>query len=230
MRRGRGARARGTPGDRFTPAQRAVPRVPPDARAGDGGEVVETTEYRLAVPWWGWLFLPLVRSSVRRPPGRRRTPWWAPPDQLDARAIFVLGLLGAACLAVGYLNTLFTQTVDFAADEFGASEEAQGVAGTVVAVRDRVLRSPFVIFADRVGRKKMLVIAAFCAPILCALGAVAPRRSPGSRSPRPWAGRSPSRSGCSSASWPSRRCPGTRRAYAISLLALSTGLGAGLSP
>jgi MFS family permease len=191
------------------------------------GEAVETTEYRLSVPWWGWLFLPLVRSSVRRPPGRRRTPWWAPPDQLDARAIFVLGLLGAACLAVGYLNTLFTQTVNFAADEFGASEEAQGVAGTVARF-GIVFSLPFVIFADRLGRRKMLVAAAFCAPTLCSLGAFAPSfawLTVTQTLGRPIAISLGLLVGIVAVEEMPRNC----RAYAISLLALATGLGAGLA-
>ena len=170
---------------------------------------------------------PLVRSSVRRPPGRRRTPWWAPPDQLDARAIFVLGLLGAACLAVGYLNTLFTQTVNFAADEFGASEEAQGVAGTVARF-GIVFSLPFVIFADRVGRKKMLVAAAFCAPTLCALGAFAPSfawLTVTQTLGRPIAISLGLLVGIVAVEEMPRNC----RAYAISLLALATGLGAGLA-
>jgi MFS family permease len=191
------------------------------------GEVQETTEYRLVVPWWGWLFGPLTRTALRRPPSRRKTPWWAPPDELDARAIYVLGLLGAACLAVGYLNTLFTQTVNFAADEFGASEEAQGVAGTVARF-GIVFALPFVIFADRVGRKRMLVAAAFCAPSLCALGALAPSfawLTATQTLGRPVAIALGLIVGIVAAEEMPRNC----RAYAVSLLALATGLGAGLA-
>jgi MFS family permease len=193
----------------------------------DGDGVVETTEYVLKVPWWGWIFGPLVRKGIRRAPGRRRTPWWAPPDHLDARAISVLSLLAAACLAVGYLNTLFTQTVNFAADEFGASEEAQGVAGTFARF-GIVFSLPFVVLADRVGRKKMLVAASVCAPVLCALGAAAPSfvwLTVTQTLGRPVAIALGLIVGIVAA----EEMPRNSRAYAVSLLALATGLGAGFA-
>ena len=104
---------------------------------------------------------------------------------IDERAAMVLGLLAAASLAVGFLNTLFTQTVNFAADEFGVSAGAQGVAGTVVRL-GIVFAIGLLLLSDHVGRRRMLVIAAFASPLLCALGAVAPvvrvaDRHPGAR-------------------------------------------------
>ena len=79
---------------------------------------------------------------------------------LDERAASVLGLLAAASLAVGFLNTLFTQTVNFAADEFGASAGAQGVAGTVVRL-GIVFAIGLLVLSDRYGRRRMLIIAAY---------------------------------------------------------------------
>ena len=54
-----------------------------------------------------------------------------PPDRFDARSSSVLGTLCAAAVLFGYLNTLFNQTIAFAADEFRAGNAAQGVAGGV---------------------------------------------------------------------------------------------------
>src|SRR5690606_10001678 len=87
-------------------------------RTLDDGRVEERVRYRLAIGAWSALFeLPLRRALRIRP---ARTPWWAPPARLDARAAGVLGLLCWLAVVGGYLGTLMTQTVTFAADEFGS--------------------------------------------------------------------------------------------------------------
>jgi predicted MFS family arabinose efflux permease len=145
---------------------------------GDGASFVrEVTTYHLDIPWFGWLFALPTRRALQRPPAERlhggRQPWWAPPQRLDARAAHVLGLLAAAELIAGYCGTVFSQTVAFAADEFGASEGAQGVAGTVVRL-GIVFSVVLLAFADRVGRRRVLTGAAVAAPIMAAFGALAP--------------------------------------------------------
>ncbi len=69
--------------------------------------------------------------------------------------------------STGYCNTLFTQTVTFAADEFGACERAQGVAGAVVRV-GIIFTIGLLVLADRIGRRRILVVAAVAAPLLAA--------------------------------------------------------------
>ncbi len=193
----------------------------------DDDGVVETTDYHLALPWWNWLLAyPTRRTLAKRPP-RDRPPWWGPPEQLDGRAASVLALLAAASLAVGYLNTLFTQTVAFAADEFGADDAAQGVSGTVVRF-GIVFAIGFVLLADRAGRRRMLIAAAVSAPILCALGAIAPSfawLTVTQTLGRPIA----IAMGLIIVIIAAEEMPRNCRAYAISLIALSTGLGAGLA-
>ena len=134
-----------------------------------------------------------------------RQPWWAPPQRLDARAAHVLGLLAAAELIAGFCNTLFSQTAAFAADEFGASEGAQGVAGSVVRL-GIVFTVILLALADRVGRRRILVGTAIAAPLLAAVGALAPVAGRAHRHCRRSPGRSPSPSVSWSRSWPPRRC------------------------
>ena len=76
-------------------------------------------------------------------------------------------------MLVAFTNTLFTQTVAYAADEFGVSNYAQGVGSAVV--RWGILISlPIVARADSHGRRPMIVLTVWAAPLVCALGAVAP--------------------------------------------------------
>lgn len=137
--------------------------------------VTETTRFRLSIPFWGMLFVPLYRRELRRVDDRRsaRYPVWAPPDRVDARAATVLGLLCTASLVAGYLGTLLTQTITFAADEFGSSDTAQST--TLASVRVGVLLSVVLVAAaDRRGRRRMLLLAAVGACLSAATGAVAP--------------------------------------------------------
>jgi MFS family permease len=153
----------------FTSYERHVEALPQ-------GAVREVISYQLTIPWFGWLFAVPTRRALGRPPTERlegRQPWWAPPQRLDPRAARVLGLLAAAELLTGYCGAVFSQTVAFAADDFGASEGAQGVAGTVVRL-GIVFSVVLLALADRVGRRRVLVGAAVTAPVLAAAGALAP--------------------------------------------------------
>jgi MFS family permease len=194
----------------------------------EGDRVVETTTYHLAIPWFAWLFAWPVRTTLRRPPERRfggLHAWWAPPDQLDERASTVLGLLAAASIVYGYVNTLFTQTVTFAADEFGSSDTAQGVAGAVVRC-GIVFAIALVFLADRQGRRKMLLVSAVLAPVLCGLGALAPSLvwlTVTQTLGRPVGIALLLLVGIVAA----EEMPRSSRAYAISVVAMAGGLGAG---
>ena len=76
-------------------------------------------------------------------------------------------------MAAAFANTLFTQTASFAADGFGIDERGQGVGGVIVRL-GVVIAIPFAMLADRRGRRQMIVITAWLAPLWCALGAIAP--------------------------------------------------------
>ena len=76
-------------------------------------------------------------------------------------------------MVAGYLGTLLTQTVTFAADEFDASKTAQSTALAVVRVG--VLATMLITaLADRRGRRRLLLLSASVGCAACALGALAP--------------------------------------------------------
>jgi MFS family permease len=83
-----------------------------------------------------------------------------------------LGLLALASIPFAYVNTLFTQTVSFAADDFGRSDADIGFGAAVVRW-GVLLVPPIALLADRVGRRRILVVTAWIAPMLAAMGAFA---------------------------------------------------------
>ncbi len=139
----------------------------------DAGETTETIEYRMDIPWFAWLLHWPVRHTLRRPRPDGAPPWWSPPDRLDSRQVRVLALLAAASFTAVFANTLFTQTVSFAADSFRVGSRGQGIAGVVVRL-GVVIALPFTVLADRVGRRRILVGLAWVTPVGCAIGAAAP--------------------------------------------------------
>ncbi len=199
------------------------------------GTLVETTTFRVRIPWFSWLFLPLIIRTVRR--SRRATLrgekvtlrqlWWAPPDVMTPRQVHVLGLLAAAAMSSAFTNTAFTQTVTFAADDFGVGNTAVGIAGALVRA-GILVTIPLAIAADRIGRRTVIIAAAWAAPILTASGAIAPNfeflvatQALG----RPV--------GLALdfliAVVAAEEMPKNSRAYAVGIMAMASGLGAGVA-
>jgi MFS family permease len=130
-------------------------------------------------------------------------------------------------MSAAFTNTLFTQTASFAADGFGIDTRGQGIGGVVVRL-GVVIVIPFSILADRRGRRRMIVITAWVSPLWCAIGAIAPNF---------WV-----LVGTQAIARPvglalalligivaTEEMPRNSRAYALSVLALAGGLGAGVA-
>ncbi|MET0579752.1 MAG: MFS transporter, partial [Ilumatobacteraceae bacterium] len=216
----------------FLAYRRTLERV--TSRRGDRWR--ESTTFRWSLPWFAWVFALPVRWAVARrgrPPGAHphphatATPWWAPPDRLDPRGLTVLGLLAAASMSSAFVNTLFTQTVNFAADDFGVGDAAVGIGGGVVRA-GIILVLPFAVLADRVGRRRVVTAMAVSAPLITAAGALAPTF--------------PALVATQAVGRPlglaldflvavvaAEEMPRNSRAYAVSVLALASGLGAGVA-
>lgn len=139
---------------------------------GTDGRVTEVVEHELAVPFWWVVFALPMRSALRRP-GRARPPWWASPQVLDARAATVLGLLASLALVEGYVATLLTQTITYAADSFGASRADQGIT-LAVARAGVLLTAALAARADARGRQRIVLVSAAAASVAAAGGALAP--------------------------------------------------------
>jgi MFS family permease len=191
----------------------------------DGAELVEETRYRLNVPWFGWLFGPPVRGVLARRLSHRG--WWAPPDRLDVTQVLVLGLLAAASMSAAFVNTVFTQTANFAADDFGVGDTGIGIGGAAVRA-GIILALPAAVVADRLGRRRVIVVVAWLGPLLSVLGALAPGfvvLVATQTLARPMGIALAFLIGVVAA----EEMPRNTRAYAISVLAMSSGIGAGVA-
>ena len=206
--------------------EKAEPDDTDEADPNEAWELTETTSYRLAVPVWAWLFHFPVRSALRRRQDSYGY-WWAPPDRLDARCATVLGLLCTVQVVDGYLGTVLTQTLTFAADEFGHGNTAQGLvlAGVRVGV---LIALVTVALADRHGRRRLLLASGISSCLVTAVGAL---------SPGLWflGGTQLVARGLSTALGilililAAEEMPARSRAWAISVLVLCAGLGSGMA-
>lgn len=81
--------------------------------------------------------------------------------------------MALASMASAFVNTVFTQTVAYAADEFDIGRSGQGLGAAIVRW-GIVISLPLVALADRYGRRPLIIATAWSAPLISALGALAP--------------------------------------------------------
>lgn len=188
-------------------------------------EVTQTTDYRLAIPIWRWVFAGLVKRAIRKPPPPGTQPWWLPPDRLDRRATETLSYLCAFAMIAGYLGVLLSQTNTYFKEEFDASSSA--ISWTLTGVRvGGLLALVIVARADRQGRRAVLMWSAYGGILLAATGALAPGIV--------WIGLSQTLARAFSAAialllgiMAAEEMPAGGRAFAVSVLTMTGALGAG---
>lgn len=197
-------------------------RPRPDGRH----DVVQTTTFRLAVPVWGWLLAWPVRRAIRHRQDHFGY-WWAPPDRLSAHAATVLGLLCAIQIVDGYLGTVLTQTLSFAADEFDRGNTAQGLVFSLVrfGVLVTLITSAM---ADRRGRRPLLLFTGVSSCAFTVLGGLSPNLAFLGGSQLIARGLSTAL-GILIAIIAVEEMPTRTRAWAASVLTMSAGLGSGMA-
>ena len=204
----------------FTTYTRAI------THRADGG-ATETTTWAIDIPVFWWLFTPLFSRHFARRQHRAKHPWWAPPGVLDARQTVVLALLAAASMCTAFINTLFTQTVTYAAETFNVGEQGQGIAGAIVRL-GIVLAIPLAVLGDRMGRRRVIVSLSWVAPLIAAAGAFAPNfwlLTANQTVARPLG----LALDVALLVVAIEEMPKNARAYGLSILALANGFGAGIA-
>jgi len=140
--------------------------------AGAGVHVTETIEFVLALPFWRIGATPIMKWQLRRP-NRVDAPFWAPPQRFDRLGAQTFAMLIFASLAAAYLGTLLSQTITFVADEFDKGTSTQGWV-TSMTRGGALLALVVVSQADRLGRRRMLLIAGALSTAFAVVAAVSP--------------------------------------------------------
>ena len=190
------------------------------------GTLRETIDYQLAPLVWRVPFAPLYRRALGRRLRHGHQPWWAPPEAADAIASTTIGALCTLAVVLGYVGTLLTQTITFAADELDASKADQGA--TLAAVRVGVLAAvALTTMADRRGRRRVLLAATIAACVVSSLGALAPNLATLGLSQAVVRGLT---TACAVllAVIAAEEMPAGARAYAVSLISMAGALGVGM--
>ena len=205
---------------------RSYQRTVEVASAGDGThDVTSTVDFGLAIPYFGFLLALPVRHALRTPGAP--LPWWGPADRLDARAASMLGVLCMASLVAGYVGTSLAQTITYASDDFHLSgDRPQSIALAATRI-SAFIAIGIVAFADRRGRRRLLLLSAVGALLLGATTAFAPTLF--------WYTLCQTLTrGCSTAMAvlitvvAAEEMPAGARAFGVSVLGMSGALGAGI--
>lgn len=141
--------------------------------APDEVEVRQSVEYRLVLPFLGWMFAFPYRRVLGSFGAPERHPWWAPPEPIDPRAAAMLGSLCALAAVSAFPGVLLGQTIEFAREELGFSSSSQSLALAVVRA-DFLIALVVVALADRRGRRKMTLFAIAGGCVLNAVSSLAP--------------------------------------------------------
>jgi putative MFS transporter len=199
--------------------------IAPDGDDPTLATVTQHVEFRMPRGTWPFLMSHPMRAALRRPRRDGKLPWWYPPQRPDARGATVLGLLATLSVIVGYLGTLLTQTMTFAADEFDAGTAAQGDALAAVRIGG-IIAIGLGALADRRGRRLILTGALFASILSTVAGAFAPSLAALTATQAvnrgTWAA-----AALLLAIIAAEEMPAGARAYSLSLLAMTGALGAG---
>lgn len=123
--------------------------------------------YRLAIPYFGWIWAVPVRARARAVeaaadagrPLPTRMPWWAPPVPMEPStyaALAALCLLGLVTSYGGGVGGLLTQTLPYATKVFDVGDQA--LATGLAVVRIGLVGALFITWvADRRGRRGFVI-------------------------------------------------------------------------
>ena len=190
------------------------------------GVTVETIDYQLAVPHWGWLVGLLLRRPVRTGLAPDQKPAWCPSDRLGRREANILGLCATLAVVAGFLGGLIGQTITYIAADLGGTTATQANSLTVIRI-GAVLTFAATALADQRGRRPLLRACLVIAGLACLVTAIAPDFATVTGS------QLVARGLVAGAAYLipiicAEELPAGSRAYAIGLMALPGGLGVGI--
>lgn len=144
------------------------------AWSDDGLVIDQTVRFRLAIPYWAWLFhLPAARA-LRRGLDPSARPWWSTPDRLSPHQTRTIAAVTLLNVVGGMLYGLLTQVLTFVSADLG--DGSSGEQTTVLAVvRAGVVVTLIVsVVADRIGRRRTALLAFYGSAAITIVTALMP--------------------------------------------------------
>ena len=158
--------------------------------APGGSRLTLRCSYDDVVPYFEWVFGGLVRRSTRErlaheaatiearagelpPPPEPKRPWWSPPDSFTTDQIRIIATISFVLVFVEYGNSLLSQTVDYVANTFDATNAQLGVVTAVTRAGNLIVLVGGLL-ADRLGRRRLLIGALTLVLAASALTGAAP--------------------------------------------------------
>lgn len=160
-------------------------------REEDGGCVLKiSARYSDRVPYFGWVFGPLIKRAILRscqhmarvvearargtlPPKAPRRRFWMPPDQMTRDQTRVIATLCAILAITAYGGSLYSHTVSYIATSFDSTGAGLGFSlaitrlGTLVGLVGSVA-------SDKRGRRMILLISTVGLCLMTVASAFAP--------------------------------------------------------
>jgi MFS family permease len=190
----------------------------------------QEVELRVGLPWWSWLLsIPLHRSLGRLSPSLAHQgpmPWWAPPARLDRRVASVLANLAALVAVQGFVAGLLPETLTYAASQMHVSTLGQGVVFGAVGL-SAVPALAALVAADHRGRRAVVIWATAGAVVLSEGAALSPSVGWLAAS-QVLVGALVTAAGIAATVAAVEEVPRRCRAWALGVLGLAAGFGAGL--
>jgi MFS family permease len=140
----------------------------------DGVTADQTVEWRLAFPYWRWLYGPQVRRVLRDGVPRGVRPWWSFPDRLTPRQATVVATMALLNVVAGLLFAILTQVLTFVSADIGDGSRSQQATVLAVVRIGVVVTVAALALSDRVGRRRIAVGCLWLAAALTVLSAAAP--------------------------------------------------------
>ncbi|MSV49545.1 MAG: hypothetical protein F2914_10990, partial [Actinobacteria bacterium] len=137
-------------------------------------ELQQTIDYQLAVPYWRWLYSIPVRRALPDGLAHGRRPWWATPDRLSARQATLVASVTLLNMVGGMLYGLLSQVLTFVAEDLGDGSRSQQTTLLAVVRIGVVVTLVVMVFADRIGRRKVALGSFMVAATLTLITALAP--------------------------------------------------------
>jgi MFS family permease len=156
----------------------------------DSEHVTLAVTFDAEVPYFGWVFNGLNRAAMRsflrhvanvlraesageEPPSPPKPPWWAPPVAMTPDQVRAIATISLLLALVEYGNSLLTQTVDYVANTYSATNADLGLVTALTRVGNLIVLVGGVM-ADRAGRRRLLLIAVSTVLTATVLSGIAP--------------------------------------------------------